>query len=316
MSPNLDGIKCLLLLSIYMDNNKRRDSGYCLIELAARQLVSLGLHRSSTAVPEVVWWSVFNQEVNLSMKLGRLSCIKLEEVTIGAPVLANPVHSWYVGQYVALTKIAYEITESRKLIKGNGLADQLCILSTTKTITNSNKWFKQLESQDSLANRSEVLKFKYILEMSYHYYMICLTLPYLYYVAENLSMYPQLKYICLQGIRSSVEVANIINLKSQAGQMNGSVSSDIFMVYHGCMGLATGYILAEKLSLDITLTEIHEKFMLIQAILYSNEHKITGTSKKLCQIIVSLIDGIMEQQFNLNNVELNLEDFNYLDFTL
>lgn len=316
LSPNLDGIKCLLLLSIYMDNNKRRDSGYCLIELASRQLVSLGLHRKTLAPPELVWWAVLNQEVNLSMKMGRLSCLKIEEITTDAPVLANPSHNWYIRQSIALTKIAYEITEGRKLIKDSGVVDQLCILSTTKTIMSANKWFKQLEPDPSLRSNPDIAKFKSILELSYHYYLICLTLPYLFYVAENLTTFPQLKYICLQGIRSSVEVASLITQKSQSDLINGSVSSDIFMVYHGCMGLAVGYILSEKLNLDITPAEIHENFMLIQAVLYSNEHKISGTSKKLCLIIVSLIDGIMEQRLNLDNITLDLDDFNYLDFTL
>ncbi|EEQ37905.1 hypothetical protein CLUG_02030 [Clavispora lusitaniae ATCC 42720] len=79
LTPTLPGVRCLLLLALYMDSIMRRETAYSLVGLAARHALSLGLHRSTGNVPEArVWWTLFVYETALSSQMGRAPCLGAE----------------------------------------------------------------------------------------------------------------------------------------------------------------------------------------------------------------------------------------------
>lgn len=79
LTPTLPGVRCLLLLALYMDSIMRRETAYSLVGLAARHALSLGLHRSTGNVPEArVWWTLFVYETALLSQMGRAPCLGAE----------------------------------------------------------------------------------------------------------------------------------------------------------------------------------------------------------------------------------------------
>ncbi|ODV95639.1 hypothetical protein PACTADRAFT_69133 [Pachysolen tannophilus NRRL Y-2460] len=293
LTPTLDGIRCMLLLSLYMDSQRRRESGYILLELATRQAISLGLHRQSLVnitannvkVEEMkrTWWTLFQQELRFSNQMGRSSCIQIEDINVEYPSIIGyntsnkvkieeysdeeklSVHRRYYIQYCELSKLAFELLEYRKTLYLNN--ELLSLTNMEKVLTIKRKfynWYVNLDQDLKNYKLEPVSKLKLTLLLQYHYYYISLSLPFLLYLITHSNLIlknddPLLDFIC-QCMNSSIEIAKILAFEDQMQFFNGTLCNDLFIGYHATMVLVVSYILLLTNSKSVDVDFINTKY--------------------------------------------------------
>lgn len=311
LTPTLDGIQCLLLLSVYMDNRKRRETGYILLELAARQAISLGLNRKSlllctedkARIEEMqrTWWTVFVLEVCFSNQMGRSSCIQIEDVNTDYPmcmdVTANVGYSKGYLAVVQLTRVLYEVLEYRKLFTNSN--DLLFDHHVARAAQLSDKMTSCFENLDpSLHDFSEFSDWKAHVHFRYHYYRLLLTLPVFLKAADEPHMVisPILQKLSNQCLQLCVAVADFMEMSGKNALLNGTLFPDIFYAYHATMGLVVGYWLVKEsgslINLDYTLSDISDAVEKIKLLNLSTSGISGGTLLKISRYIDAFIAGL------------------------
>lgn len=255
LTPTLDGIQCCLLLAVYMDNRKRRETGYILLELASRQAISLGLNRKSlllctedkSRIEEMqrTWWTLFVHEVSFSNQMGRSSCIQIEDVNAFYPVCLGVdrgigYSNGYFG-VLDLTKILYEVLEYRKLLSNtNDMFTEHNIDLAMQISTKLTSCFQDLDPV--LHDLSDFSDWKAHLHLRYHYYRLLLTLPFFLQVANSPELYTTPVHMLVdQCLQLCITVVTLLEMSSIHGVLNGTLFPDIFYAYHAVMGLVIGY---------------------------------------------------------------------------
>ncbi len=93
-TASLSNVQALLLLQLYEHNAGERNAAWMLLGQAARMAIALGMHREThdpgldtveQNLRRLVWWTLQQFEMNLSMALGRPSTLELVEVTARVP---------------------------------------------------------------------------------------------------------------------------------------------------------------------------------------------------------------------------------------
>lgn len=310
LSPSLDGIQCLLLLSIYMDNNKRRDTGYCLIETAARQAITLGMNRKSVGLciddselqQEMVFtcWTIFKHELVFSNQMGRSSCIQIEDIDIGYPTFQNQQFESYFCLSTDLAKLLYEVLEYRKKVKTELLLPGSIEL-TKELLVRFKAFYSDLpETFTSTENMND---FKLDLLLKHHYYILTFTLPYLLYVSfQDTKSYDfAVNDIIKEALESSLSMAHLFELSSTASLFNGTIFQDLFFVYHAAMTLVVGYIFLGKNPHIIwdqaSVYDVTKGINVIKEINLRHFRQITGSSKKISKFMNILFNGLNILEF-------------------
>lgn len=326
LTPSIDGIRLLILFSVYLSSIKVRESGYCLMELAAIQAKSLGLHRKSIVnkfndqksdVMKRILWTLTKAESTLCCSFGRASAIPWEEIDIGFPELndiSDINYKFYYLESLKLCKIIFEILEYKKKTQ----RDPLSLISIQKALYFKNKlenFWDDLPENWQDYKSLPIKRYKPKLQIQYHYYFITLTLPmFLYivnsqnYIVKNDDPFLSL-FIC--GIKSSFKTAEIISYTDSKGFFNGTLYYDVFYCYNAIMVLTLTYILFKSNNVrkqiidlnnlnekyDINLEEILKSINLIRKLVMRNLDKIDGTMKRMSDIIETLLEdlGIIEQ---------------------
>ncbi|TID19808.1 hypothetical protein CANINC_003691 [Pichia inconspicua] len=323
LTPSIDGIRLLFLFSVYLSSIKVRESGYCLMELAAIQAKSLGLHRKSIVnkfneeksdVMKRIMWSLGKAETSLCCSFGRASAIPWEEIDIGLPEITDVTDEHFkifYFQSCRLTKIIFEILDYKKKAQ----KDPLSLTSTEKALYFKKKlenfWDNIPESWKDYKSLP-IKRYKPKLHIQYHYYFITLTLPmFLYissshnYIVKNDDPFLSL-LVC--GIKSSFKTAEIISYTDSKGFFNGTLYYDVFYCYNAIMVLTLTYILfksskAGKVKSIIDLENLNDKYginldgilasiNLIRKLVLNNLHQIDGTMKRMCDIIETLLEDL------------------------
>lgn len=304
LSPSLDGIRCMILLSIYMDNNKRRDTGYCLIELAARQAITIGLNRQSVTYcidndsliqqMRMTWWTLFKMELVFSNQMGRSSCIQIEDIDIEYLQSGDPSFQFLFNLTIDLSKILYDILEYRKGISANLLSVQN-IAKANALLERFKDWFQSF-SNFNFPESELVNNMTLDILFRYHYYIMSLTLPILIAVtySENLPN-ENVHQIIQECINSSIHMSNLLNLAESQNLFNGSVFHDVFFLYHASMTLVVAYIFVNKFKTSLPntiLIEITGSINVIKKINLKNSKRITGSNRKVSKFINILFNGL------------------------
>lgn len=344
LTPSLDGIRCMMLLSIYMDSAKKRESGYILLELATRQAISMGLNRQSIMVctnndikveeMKRTWWTLFSLELNFSNQMGRSSCIQIEEINIEYPTFKYPtfvgsLNASYKEIYYNLTdlsKILYELLEYKKSL--NRDKELLSMLNMTKASNVKDKclqWFNGLD-KNLKCLKNNITNCKINLLLKYHHTVLSLTLPFLLYVSKNRKtinsnqLLLEFVYLCLE---SSIAIARILDKGDENGFFNGSIFADLFIAYHAAMGLVIGHLIlsTERESKTkntfentlIKLNDIDEAIYLIKKVNNKNSKYITGSLKKVSNFIDILFSGLNILKVIGCSPSSKINDFDILD---
>lgn len=323
LTPSIDGIRLLFLFSVYLSSIKVRESGYCLMELAAIQAKSLGLHRKSIVnkfneeksdVMKRIMWSLGKAETSLCCSFGRASAIPWEEIDIGLPEITDVTDEHFkifYFQSCKLTRIIFEILDYKK----KSQKDPLSLTSTEKALYFKKKlesFWENIPETWKDYKSLPIKRYKPKLHIQYHYYFITLTLPmFLYissshnYIVKNDDPFLSL-LVC--GIKSSFKTAEIISYTDSKGFFNGTLYYDVFYCYNAIMVLTLTYILFKssktgkgKAIIDlenlnhkfgINLDGILESINLIRKLVLNNLHQIDGTMKRMCDIIETLLEDL------------------------
>ena len=323
LTPSIDGIRLLILFSVYLSSIKVRESGYCLMELAAIQAKSLGLHRKSIVnkfndqksdVMKRILWSLAKAETTLCCSFGRASAIPWEEIDIHFPVIEDETDEHFKIYYLQscnLTKIIFKILDYKKKTQ----RDPLSLVSIEKALYFKKKlesfWGNLPESWKNYKSLP-IKRYKPKLHIQYHYYYITLTLPmFLHivnshnYIVKNDDPFLSL-LVC--GIRSSFKTAEIVSYTDSKGFFNGTIYYDVFYCYNAVMVLTLTYILFKssqpsktKQIIDlnnlnskynINLEAILQSINLIRKLVLNNLHQIDGTMKRMSDIIETLLEDL------------------------
>lgn len=323
LTPSIDGIRLLILFSVYLSSIKVRESGYCLMELAVIQAKSLGLHRKSIVakfnekkadVMKRILWSLAKSETILSYSFGRSSGIPWEEIDIGLPTVEDETDEEFKVFYsrsCMLTKIIFEILDYKK----KSHKEPLSLVSVEKALYFRRKLEKFWEGVPEIWKDYKSLpinRYKPKLHIQYHYYYIALTLPMFLYIVNSQSYIiknddPFLALLVC-GIKSSFKTAEIISYTDSKGFFNGTIYFDIFYCYNAIMVLTLSYTLfkssqnsKEKQIIDldnldkkygINLDEVLKSINLIRKLIWKNLGKIDGTMRRMSDIIETLLDDL------------------------
>lgn len=334
LTPNLDGIRCLILLSIYMDNNKRRESGYVLIELLLRQAISIGLNRKSLTAyvkndlliegMKRTWWVLFKHELRFSNQMGRPTCLQIEDINVDHPQFDDSTFQTFVEEEIKLNKIMYGVLHYRKTLLLNyellSLVNMEKLINLKKTF---NQWYQELPA--SMRYDLDPTLYKCGLHLHYHYYMITLSLPFILYcgVHSNLKLSsddPIVDLIC-QCVKSSILIAQIMTFIDNNGFFNGTIYVDLFFCYHGCMALVIFSLLLHqptpKFDLGflethygITVATVDDSLQLIKILNSKNTDLIQGsliTISELIEIMIADLDIILRSRSSAPQLDFKPE---------
>lgn len=324
LTSTLDGIRCLMLLAIYMDNTKKRESGYILLELASRQAISMGLHKQIMAdmvQDEVemddmkrVWWTLMTHEITFSNQFGRMPNICLDEITVEYPQLNDindVVYKNYYYQAMSINKYLLDALDLRKSwIKNQDILSWTNISKAHKIIETMNQSFEQLDI--NLSNLLDLTDYKFQLHLKYHYCYLCLTFPYLLYVCnfpDIVIEYVETYQILNQCLESSIKICELCSLAYKSDILSGNVFPDIFSLYHATMLLIIGFIYllneGSNQEINFSLQDVKSNIDIINNLLTNYSCQLVGSLRKITRIMDVLIGG-----FNLIDENRQLFKFN------
>jgi hypothetical protein len=91
--PFITTLQCLIFSVVYLSNSSSQNAAYCMLGLACRVGVILGLHREplddldeeQKNFQRRLWWTVYALEMKAAMELGRPLAIHLSQVTCQLP---------------------------------------------------------------------------------------------------------------------------------------------------------------------------------------------------------------------------------------
>ncbi|KAH3666094.1 hypothetical protein OGAPHI_004283 [Ogataea philodendri] len=323
LTPTLDGIRLLILLSVYLSSIKVRESGYCLMQMAAIQSKSLGLHRkfivdkfNDEKADEMkrVMWSLTKSETTLCCSFGRASAIPWEEVDVELPTMAevdNDLFKIYYVQSSRLTKIIFQILDNKR----KSTREPLSLVSIEKLLLfqkNLDKFWESLPESWKDYKSLPVRRYKPKLHIQFHYYFINLTLPvFMHIVSTQTSVIRRddpIQSLLVNGIKSSIKTAEILTYTDSNGFFNGTLYYDVFYSYNAIMVLTLTYILFKsskgqksKSALDleyldkehdINFPNLMKAINLIRNLILNNLHQIDGTMRRMSDIIETLLEDL------------------------
>lgn len=332
-TATLDGIRCLFLLSVYMDNRMRRETGYILIELAARQSITLGLSRKSLALcteneqrrEEIrrTWWSVFVLENTFSAQMGRSSCIQIEDVTADVPTCAEvsmPLFPLIYAAIVELTKILCDVLQYRKhLTRSSSI---LAHRNVTKALEIHQQLTDTFEAVDpSARDLSDFAAPKILLTVRYHYYRLMISLPLFMHVVNTPSVVvtESMVYLINQCIHLSIAITGLMELTACHGHLNGTLFPEIFHLYHAMMALIVASILIKEdpntYRFEVKASEIERAVLRIKKLQLSQSLFVKGTLLKISQYIDAFI-GCLEHVTGRSAMPVVVEETDEKDYPI
>lgn len=324
LTPTIDGIRLLFLFSTYLSSIKVRESGYCLMEMAAIQAKGLGLHRKvivdkfndgKSDEMKRIMWSLAKNESILCCSLGRASAIPWEEIDVELPKIddePDELFKTYYFKSVRLTRIIFFILDYKKKTQ----KEPLSLGSLEKALTCQRElqsFWDSLPEQWKDYKSLPIRRYKPKLHIQYHYYYITLTLPMFLHIVSvpnyNIKRGDPLLGLLVHGILSSFETAELVTYTDANGFFNGTIYYDVFYCYNAIMVLTLSYILfvsskhsggrTSVVDLDyldskygINLEHLLKEINMIRKLILNNLHKIDGTMRRMSDIIETLLDDL------------------------
>lgn len=323
LTPTIDGIRLLFLLSTYLSSIKVRESGYCLMQMAAIQAKGMGLHRKlivdkfndeKSDEMKRIMWSLAKNESILCCSLGRASAVPWEEMDIGLPLVkdeTDELFKTYYTESVKLTKIIFEILDYKKRVQ----KEPLSLSSLEKALSfqkDLQQFWDNLPEPWKDYKSLPIRRYKPKLHIQYHYYFIALTLPMFMQIVNSpnyvIKQGDPLLTLLVHGIQSSFQTAELVTYTDANGFFNGTIYYDVFYCYNAIMILTLTYILfigsksgkrRSKIDLEyldseygINLHQLLKEINMIRKLILSNLHKIDGTMRRMSDLIETLLEDL------------------------
>ncbi|CDK29412.1 unnamed protein product [Kuraishia capsulata CBS 1993] len=325
LTPSVNGIRLVYLLSVFLASTKVRESAWILVELAITQVRSLGLHRTSLHVQcsptmaeerQRLFWALIKTRVFSSSSFGRVPGLNGEEMDVDIPTLSDlkpddPFKVYYKHN-LELSKIMYDIMITR--IRLNLKSDPFSFSNTERTLLVKKRLdaFWQTLSpdwQDPYSHPISMYKIK--INVFYQYYHICLTLPFYFHFANNsshrISKGDPTMTVLITGIESAFKIAELTTLNDEQGFFNGTLSSDVFFAYNAVLVLALTYILfktngsASESLIDFTyldtahginLASLLNALNLVRRMIFKNSYRLNGTAETISEVIETILQDL------------------------
>lgn len=334
LTPTVEGIRCLLLLSIYMDLTESGETSYVYLELAMLQAKSIGLHKASLADhfsngeefkdAQLTWWTLYHRSLHFCNRMGRLPIILPLEITMGK-VSTNGFSwsfRWYHECSIQLDHIFHLAMEVRRNI------------SSIKELVNSSKLStlvalcERLRSyfDEAMASvpKNKEMEARHILhvKLRYHYYILSLTLLVVVCftrISEWKCDERQILYLFSCCFASAKEASRLI-MEFNGQEFHNSLSPAIFTLYYATMSLMTLSLwfadsvdgksqLSAKFQLENSVCErdIQDLILPIQKFNIENSSFIRGsllTVSKVIELLICILGETKGQ--NATEIENNL----------
>lgn len=282
-TASLSNVQALLLLQLYEHNAGERNAAWMLLGQAARMAIALGMHREThdpgldtveQNLRRLVWWTLQQFEMNLSMALGRPSTLELVEVTARVPEEAimdrndfptdYPEHyrrligiSWRAKQLLARTSARY--SNEQELLQ--------CLAVTQEVLGQLDSWHAQLPPQLSpnwpfaMPRQCRAVL---LLLINFHHICAALARPFLLCKIEREIEQAQdqrppvsapVAELAAAGLRSARCVLEMCEQLHQQDMLEGVVWLDCYYLHHAMLMCSLPYLSpsnqADRSTLDV-----------------------------------------------------------------
>ncbi|KAG7915914.1 hypothetical protein KL927_003379 [Ogataea polymorpha] len=324
------GIRVLVLIAIVSESVEERNLACNLFKIAAVQATSVGIHRDvfHQEVPRLqkeyseLWWTIFNNEVRLSNIMGRSSSIDLDDVTISANFKSHQLTSnvcFYESS--KLHQILYQFLKFKACNLQNSLilsspdAIEKAVQLRQKLLT----WRRSLPENLGDIFNSKLGELSYpqiFLHLEYHYCYINVGVPFLLLILRavnsgktiQISKDDPILQLAVSSINCSKQLYNIVEYEFENKLFNGSVHTDLYILYHGVLVLTIASILlkSDKCG-NIVDTELLDRTF---GISFDKLWEVLGKIRKLNDNLKAYCFGSAAMAWNLiDSLLQDLESF-------
>jgi proline utilization trans-activator len=267
-STSLLNVQALMLLQLYEHQAGERNAAWMLLGCASRMAVALGMHRENTNstfdpiernTRKMVWWTLYQFELTLSIILGRPSSIDEAQITVQLP----DEFMWDGGdsapQYaefkLKLSKIAIRgrhIMYSSPLDLSTNAAPPP-IGEAQRLLGELNGWYAALPHHlrpESNMGHGILRRKILLLHIAYHHGRCLVTRPHLIYKvnieinnlrpeSSQMSVVPDsVLELSRDGLHSAAEVGRYFEELARTNSVDGISWLDPYYAYHAVMVLA------------------------------------------------------------------------------
>lgn len=264
---SLNSIRMLYLTSLFHSTIKNRNVAWHLMANSCIKCVGLGFHRAFpvSKLPEseqedikIVFWSCFRLHMNNCAILGRLPNISLYEVDLEPPKLDFIDDELFKCSYwdgIELFKIMFSILKNREyLIKSKNPWCQQNFIDVMQIKHDLTNWKENLSPEIKNVGVPNVKRCIIKLHMQYYHCVLSLTVPYLIAFSlrpkKSIESNDEIVKLLCMGIKSSMDLVELIKVSSQGVDFNGLLYYDLFYAYNALMLLLLGFTLIKNGVMD------------------------------------------------------------------
>ncbi len=341
LKPCVSGVQFLSLYGMYLEMTDSVQNAYYVIEIAVAQALSLGLNKDIiSSIPSFdlrkqktysyIWWSLFCKEVLLCNLLKRRSTVNLTDCTVKFPdsygIFSNDIEYWkepddyneYFRSICKLHMILYRILNLHLLISSpnRNAPTKEDIYDATHIRNDLLSWKHSLSPRlndvfNFGANYSS--HYKIFLHLCFHNFFASLGLPFLLMILRTIrsdyklripAKNPVMLYFT-SAINCSKQLYNIVNYEYVNHIFNGSIYTDINILYDGVIVLTIAKLILSNKSMpnildtkmlkakkNITLESIQDMLKKIRDLNLKLSCFTYGTMNTVSGLIDSLLETV------------------------
>ncbi|KAH3677064.1 hypothetical protein WICMUC_001970 [Wickerhamomyces mucosus] len=265
LNSSITSIQFLFLFAVYLHASKNRDSSWNVIGLAIRQAISLGLHRKfkddkkDDNLKSQLFWSLYQYELTLCSTFGRQSNLNDSIIDINLPVY-DKINSndkdfkKYFVSILTMSQFLNIIIKERK-DSTNETSRQIISPINIERILSMKNQLCNLRNNLEIVEMEKIGNiYDYKLNLTFHYYMIILTLPFLLYITTaNFKIKEDeiLLSIVKTGLKSAINIAQLLNISLNKRFNYGALSTDCLYGYSSTLVLSLFFIYLSNSSNDL-----------------------------------------------------------------
>lgn len=270
LTPSIDGIRAIFLLSTYMNQTRKRESCSVLIQLCLTQSIALGLHIDSIienifAVNSAekdtnrnLWWAIFSSAVLISIQMGKI-CYEIDHTpSIPYNVVEKgiSVSSLNFSLYAKLSLLSARILKYRTMVSGeedllSGNSLKIYIHLTDEFL----KFRKPNLPTNILDYHIQLVESTIEIYQTFFYYFHSLTLPILsillnkptffsaYYNGWSESTRQNVVKSIIVSIQYAMECIDVAIIACEYNLFDNKFFNQVYYIYHAAIVILIAYAL-------------------------------------------------------------------------